>query len=275
LVFQTLLFVGYAYAHWLSRRSDTAHRKLHITLLSASVIAIALMALRWPSPITPGASWKPGDADHPVITLIAILVASVGPPFFLLSTTRPLMQYWYSRSTDGTPYKLYALSNVGSLLGLLSYPFLVEPALKLRTRGWVWSALYLAFAAAVVWCASTVRLGRVVEETSIETIAQRSKLTATQLLPWIALPACACVALLAGTGVISLYLVSVPLIWVVPRWRFTCCRSSSASANRISTSEAYIMPYLDWWLLASFCPSQAPTSGSNSMRVSHWCSCCA
>ncbi|MBN1443219.1 MAG: fused MFS/spermidine synthase [Planctomycetes bacterium] len=140
LFFQTLLLLGYSYAHilvrWLEPRRATV---LHLSLL---VIAFALL------PITPSEGWKPEDGSHPTLRILVLLLAHVGLPYFLLSATAPLVQVWYDRHHEGArpPYRLYALSNAGSLLALLSYPFIVEPALTIDAQGFTWSMLFGGFA---------------------------------------------------------------------------------------------------------------------------------
>ena len=217
LVFQTLLFAAYAYAHQVaSRLPPRTQLRLHLTLIGLSVIVLAIAATRWPSPVTPGVNWKPGDTNHPALDIIAILLVSVGIPFFLLSTSGPLLQAWYVRATERAPYRLYAVSNFGSLLGLLSYPFVVEPLLKLRTQGWFWSALYLVFAAGVANCAAAVRSARRPDHPAATSEPAGPVPGRSQCALWVLLPACASVALLATTSVISLYLAATPLIWVLP-----------------------------------------------------------
>jgi hypothetical protein len=217
LVFQTLLFAAYAYAHQLaSRLLSGTQVRLHLALIAVSVAALAIATTRWPSPITPGVNWKPSDTNHPALDIIAILLVSVGIPFFLLSTSGPLLQAWYARATERAPYRLYAVSNFGSLLGLLSYPFLVQPLFKLRTQGWLLSALYLVFAAGVVGCAAELRSARRADPSSVATAPESPGPSGTQYALWILLPGCASVALLATTSVISLYLAATPLIWVLP-----------------------------------------------------------
>src|SRR5437773_464330 len=109
----------------------------------------------WDAPIIPGAGWKPGSADDPVAFIVVLLAVSVGLPFFALSTTGPLLQAWFARMHPGvSPYRLYAVSNVGSLLALLSYPFIVEPRLSLRVQAQVWSWAYGGFALACAACAA-------------------------------------------------------------------------------------------------------------------------
>ena len=118
LFFQALLLGGYAYAHLLSRLKPRTQALVHLVLL---VAALALL------PITPSSTWKPHGGENPVLRILALLTVTLGLPYFVLSSTGPLMQQWFSRANPGrSPYRLYALSNVGSLLALVTYPFLVE-----------------------------------------------------------------------------------------------------------------------------------------------------
>ena len=113
------------------------------------------------SPLLPDPSWKPPDSEHPLLRILALLSASVALPYFLVSTTGPLLQAWYSRICRGTPYRLYALSNAGSLLALLSYPVLVEPFLPLRMQAHVWACGFGVFGlgcAVIAWRAARERV---------------------------------------------------------------------------------------------------------------------
>lgn len=218
LVFQVLLFCGYAYAHLLSGKvAFSVQRGIHLALMAASVALIALAASRWPSPVTPSSLWKPQDSSRPALEITVILLVSVGLPFFLLATTAPLLQAWYARMTGRAPYRLYAVSNVGSVLGLLSYPFVVQPLLRLRSQGWIWAGLYFVFAVAIAICCS--RLAAAPEQGMSESDHSSEPGRRDRLL-WILLPACASVALLAGTNLISLYIAAVPLIWVLPLFAY-------------------------------------------------------
>ena len=142
--FQSVLLAGYAYAHLIvSKLGLPRQLGVHIVVVALSVLLLACLATRWPSPITPGSSWKPAGEAEPVGQLITLLAVSVGIPFFVLSTTGPLLQKWSVISRPGrSPYRLYALSNAGSLVGLLGYPFLVEPFLGIRDQALAWSGLF-------------------------------------------------------------------------------------------------------------------------------------
>src|ERR1700692_2197236 len=151
LFFQLLLVAGYAYSHLIATRLQARRQVIvHIALVSACVLLMGALALIWQSPITPGPTWKPANPDFPITRIFALLLVSIGLPFFILSTTGPLLQTWFAQSHQGaSPYRLYALSNAGSLLALVSYPFVVEPALTLEVQATVWSLLFLAFAVGV------------------------------------------------------------------------------------------------------------------------------
>src|SRR5215467_1669971 len=139
LVFQVLLLAGYAAAHGLASRALTASQgKIMLAALGGSLLLLAFLGKVWPTPITPGFSFSAGNVQRPALAIIEFLGAAIGVPFLLLSTTSPLLQIWWNRIFLGeSPYRLYALSNAGSLLGLLSYPFLIEPALRLSVQAWL------------------------------------------------------------------------------------------------------------------------------------------
>src|ERR1043165_4072442 len=140
LFFQVVLLLGYLYAHWLHRRfSPRGQAILHTAILTFS--------LAW-LPILPSQIWKTDATSQPSLRILTLLAATVGLPYFLLSSTSPLLQAWYARRhKSGLPYRLFALSNFASMLALLSYPMLVEPNLPNRMQGWIWSAAYVCFAA--------------------------------------------------------------------------------------------------------------------------------
>ena len=157
LFFQVVLFSGYAYAHLLVRRlRPGAQAMVHLVVLG--------LALGWlgyglagdaAAPVLPGGSWKPSAEADPTWQVLLLLAVTIGWPYFVLSTTGPLLQAWYGRLRPGTvPYRLYALSNAGSLLALLGYPFVVEPGWDLGGQGFGWSVLFVGFvvlAGIVAW----------------------------------------------------------------------------------------------------------------------------
>jgi len=218
LLFQILLLAGYSYAHLVSTRLPMrSQTRLHVTLLLTSFAVMAVVVHGWPSPITPGAVWKPVSGSSPVWQVIRVLLGSVGFPFFILSTTGPLLQVWFSRMQRGSPYHLYALSNAGSLVGLLSYPLLEERFLLLRTQAWVWSLSYSLFLLACGLCAWML-LRHVSPAESAPTPITRTGKTPRlmSILMWLAFAACASTMLLATTNLICQEIAVIPLLWVLP-----------------------------------------------------------
>ena len=226
--FQVLLLAGYAYAHWGSARQHSQQTRLHAALLTSMLAVMALLAIRWPSPITPGPSWKPSTPDFPAPHILLLLMASIGLPFFLLSATAPLTQLWLSKLRPGSsPYWLYALSNFGSLLGLLSYPFVVEPYTRLHTQAWMWSGGFALFVLACLGSMARVskttpwRAGAAGNPPSESRAATSSgfsmtEVTRSQRWLWFLLAACASVMLLATTNVITQEVAVIPFLWVAP-----------------------------------------------------------
>src|SRR5580693_5698048 len=139
LFFQAALLAGYLYAHCSTRYLKPRHQAfLHIGLMAVS---LALL------PIIPSPTWKPVQAGDPSIRILLLLTATIGLPYVLLSTTSPLLQAWYVAAKPGAvPYRLFALSNFGSLLALLSYPVLVEPMFTTHGQAYGWSGVYALFA---------------------------------------------------------------------------------------------------------------------------------
>lgn len=222
LFFQLLLVAGYGWAHLLATRlSPRRQAVVHVALVAACVLLMGALAMRWPSPITPGADWKPLDPDIPVARIFVLLSVSIGLPFFILSASGPLLQAWSALSHQGAlHYRLYALSNLGSLLALVSYPFAVEPALTLKAQTTAWSILFAGFAAGVALCAR--RLSRpplsatnVAEYVEQQEIRVAPATFSTRVL-WLALATIASTMLLATTNQICQQVAAVPLLWVLP-----------------------------------------------------------
>src|SRR6202051_4838914 len=152
LFFQIALLLGYGYAHYIVRRVPLEKQAIvHICLL---VLSLAVL------PILPNPRWKPAGGDDPMLGIMGLLAVTVGLPYMLLSSTSPLLQSWYSRTREGgLPYRFFALSNLGSMLALLSYPILVEAYLRHQTQVWAWSGSFVLFAGCCVAVAFTAREG--------------------------------------------------------------------------------------------------------------------
>lgn len=210
LVFQVLLFGGYAYAHILSSvGSITKQACIH-----AGLLAFAALSL----PIVPDASWKPVGDELPTLRIALLLMATVGMPYFLLSATGPLLQKWFSHACPGTsPYRLYALSNVGSLLALLSYPFVFEPAFSSTTQASLWSTVFLVFALSCIMCGWTTAMSsRTTANTSEDSSTEHVTIDRVTRIRWFMLAALPSVMLLATTNEVCMDIAVVPFLWIVP-----------------------------------------------------------
>jgi hypothetical protein len=209
--FQFLLLAGYAYSDWATRKLATRKQVvLHVVLLAASLASL---------PIIADAGWKPVGGEDPAWRILGLLSATIGLPYFLLSTTGPLVQAWFARSFPaGTVYRLFALSNFGSLLALLSYPFAFEPWITTAVQSWGWSAAYVAFA---VLCGASALYslrganaagtrGTVTEPDAGLPPAPRD------YAAWLLLSGMGAFMLLAVTNHITHDIASVPFLWILP-----------------------------------------------------------
>ncbi|MBV9746192.1 MAG: fused MFS/spermidine synthase [Acidobacteriia bacterium] len=179
---------------------------VHVVLLLISLAAL---------PILPKPSWKPSGTEDPIFGILGLLALTVGLPYFLLSTTGPLLQAWYARGHKAAlPYRLFAISNAGSLFALVSYPFLFEPVYTTRQQAGMWSIGYGVF---IVLCSLTAlrAVNAPIAETPQEAEAAE-KPSASQYLIWMGLAACASTLLLAITNHMSQNIAAIPFLWVLP-----------------------------------------------------------
>ncbi len=219
LFFQSTLLAGYWYAHAsVQRFAPRAQAGLHIGLLLASVALMTVAAFAWPSPITPGASWKPQNGEIAVWLILRVLMVSVGVSVTLVATTGPLVQHWFTRVYPGeSPYRLYALSNAGSLLGLLSYPAVVERTLKLHTQAWLWSAGYGVYVVVTIGCAVlATRRSFGQADSDAKAPNPTASPSRSQTLLWFSLAALGSLMLVATTRFITEDLAPIPLLWMLP-----------------------------------------------------------
>ncbi len=211
LFFQAMLLLGYLYAYGVVRFLSPAKQgTLHLLLL---MLSLAML------PIIPDTSWKPAGNGDPALLILIVLMVSVGLPYLVLSTTGPLLQAWFAREKPGTiPYRLFALSNFGSMLALLTYPVAVEPFAPNRLQAGIWSVGYVCFAAFCGILAWRVVAGRrVVVAAYIGTpIEPASTPGFSMYLIWIALAACPSVLLLAVTNHLTQDVAPVPFLWILP-----------------------------------------------------------
>jgi SAM-dependent methyltransferase len=208
LFFQMALLAGYLYAHLLRRWVAPGwQRVIHLGLLALSLGAL---------PVVPSAAWKPVGDEAPLWLILGLLTATIGAPYVLLAATSPLMQSWWAQRNGATasPYRLFALSNTGSLLALLAYPVAVEPFLATGTQARLWSVLYLSF---VAICGATAWLTR-----DLRGAPSRPSAGATSIvigrdrLLWFALSTSGSALLMAITTHLGQNVAAIPLLWVLP-----------------------------------------------------------
>jgi hypothetical protein len=211
--FQTFLVAGYVYAHCLARFCRPRMQALiHVAMLMAALASL---------PIVPSPNWKPKGPDHPSAAILLLLACNLGVPYLVLAATGPLVQYWSNRSTPASsPYPLYALSNLGSLLALISYPLVFEAHLSRKSQALFWQCGLFLYTLCCGWCAvsSAQRVRAFSRQGSIAvpTQATLGPLSPGQRLLWLLWPACASVLLIAVTNKLCLDVAVFPLLWVLP-----------------------------------------------------------
>jgi len=210
--YQTLLFVGYLYAHILSTRlSKIRQVQVHGALMIVSFLAL---------PVALPEVMSPPVDSNPTLWLVGVLFVSIGLPFLLISTTSPLMQKWFSHvghHTSDDPYYLYAASNIGSLLALLSYPFLIEPNIGLAQQQATWTDGYIILLVFVAVCAEYFHRNYQAEDDSTEQLVV--EVEAPSLLTkshWLALAFVPSSLLLGLTNFVSTDIAAAPLLWIIP-----------------------------------------------------------
>ena len=216
LFFQIVLLAGYAYAHLLSQKLHPRFQAVvHLALI---VAALALL------PIVPSDSWKPRGSENPTFYILLLLTVSVGLPYFVLSTTGPLIQQWFTRANAGrSPYRLYALSNLGSLLALISYPIYFESHFTRKTQATLWAFGLAAYGISCALCMKNLWNSTTPPNSALPD-AQEARSTpcindppsTINCLLWFLLPACASILLLATTNKICQDVAVIPFLWILP-----------------------------------------------------------
>lgn len=212
--FQTLLLAGYAYAHWLaSLRRRQASVAIHLALLVAAFMTL---------PLAIADGWGRPPSEGTALWLIGLFTVSIGLPFFALAANSPLLQAWFVRTghpSGHDPYFLYASSNIGSFLALLSYPFLLEPMLTLQTQIRLWSVGFAVLMALIALCAVLMLRGAKQTQAAHAGAATQDDTPAPAWrtrLRWIFLAAVPSGLLIAVTAHISTDVAAAPLMWVLP-----------------------------------------------------------
>lgn len=210
--FQFLLLFGYAYADWTTRNMKPRRQVgLHVVLLLVSLASL---------PIIAGTEWKPVGDEEPTWRILGLLGATIGLPYFLLSTTGPLVQAWFARTYPaGTVYRLFALSNFASLLALMSYPFVLEPWITTLRQSLGWSGgygLFVGFCIASALYSLRAQPVSVPAATTIRTMNDGPAPTLGHFVQWLILSAMGSFMLLAVTNHITHDVASVPFLWILP-----------------------------------------------------------
>ena len=207
LVYQALLLAGYAYAHRLTQTSPRRQAIIHIALFAIAILWLPIGL----------ANLQPPADGSPIFWVPWLLIASIGPLFFVVAAQAPLMQRWYSMSgNQGEPYALYAASNIGSFGGLLAYPILVEPFTTLQSQKWIWSGIYLALMGLVCICAIQLWRKAGTPVAPAETATDLAHIGWRRRIYWIVLAAVPSGLMLSTTSHLTTDLMAMPLIWVIP-----------------------------------------------------------
>jgi len=234
LFFQAFLLLGYLYSDWLAGRLAVKIQvAVHTCLLAASALMLGLgLSLQ------SGMVWNSAGTHHPIIGILTALGRSIGIPYLVLATTTPLIQSWYASGHEKVlPYRLFALSNLASIVGLLAYPVLVEPYLSLRHQFQAWSWAYLLFV--LLYLVSALRSWQSARGPSALPPSDRDRVAPEPgwdlKLLWMLFAACACILLLAITNYLTQNIAPVPFLWVLPLGvyllTFVLCFNDDRSSN--------------------------------------------
>lgn len=254
LFFQGALLLGYAYAHLIARKlPGRPGLAVHAAVLA---LGLGVLALGPPRGLAP--------SDHPVVWLLSVLATTVGPAFVALSATSPLLQSWFSRASQARsadPYFLSVASNIGSMLGLIAYPLVLEPALGLRGQWWAFVAVCLVAALGVSLAGLSSARGRA---PSGPAVAASTPISWRRRAWWLFLSAAPAALLVSTTQHISTDIAAVPLLWVIPlavylltfinafarRWRISARAASFGLAiAAVSLGVAYLKDARDPFLI--------------------------
>lgn len=224
LFFQLLLLGGYSYAHALNHFFKLRTQAVIHTI----VLVLACLML----PIIPNDGLRPTGDESPVFQILLVLALTIGLPYFVVSTTGPLLQSWFAVTYPGrSPYRLFALSNFGSLVALLTYPFLFEPYLEQKKQAYSWSGGFVLFAILCGWCAIVLYRDRKLDDADSEgpktssdqpekkvdtKYSNLQKPNALSFILWISLSMVPSILLLATTNQVCQEIAVVPFLWVVP-----------------------------------------------------------
>jgi len=258
--FQAMLLAGYLYAYAVSRwLRPRAQILLHVAV---ALSALAVLPLHLP------VGWEPPAATTPVFSILAMLLLAVGLPFFLLSSSTPMLQRWFSQSghkSASDPYFLYAASNAGSLVGLLGYPLILEPALRLSTQSHLWGYGYGLFLLMTAACGALVwrtrpTAGPVISAAPLEEVqvSQEPRSVSRQRLHWIALAFVPSSLMMGVTTALTTDVPAIPLFWVLPLG-FYLLSFVLVFAKRPPLSHEWLIRRLPFLILIALIPTLCKT----------------
>ena len=212
--FQSMLLAGYAYALLISQRLSLRNQAIvHAVLLLVAGVVL-------PFGLSERVLASLPTQNSPILWLLTTLAVTVGPPFLLLSATAPLLQRWFSHSTHKAardPYFLYAVSNAGSMLALLGFPFLLEPIFAIRTQSAIWAVGYVVLVVLIITCALLLNARRATPDQIDVAVAQPEiKIETPQRFEWVLFAFVPSSLMLGVTTFIATDVASVPLIWIIP-----------------------------------------------------------
>jgi len=207
--FQVTLLAGYAFAHFLIYFfKPRLQLFLYLVLLAISVLLL---------PVTPSDIWKNYASDSPILAIFVLLIVHIGLPYFILAATSPLLQAWFSQAfPKKIPYRLYSLSNVGSLLGLIIYPFIIEPFLGVRFQTYLWSAGFVLFVFIVILFAIQTAKTMIQNSKFFDNWQSIKRPPLRDWFGWLIFPALASGMLLATTNYLTQDIAVVPMLWIIP-----------------------------------------------------------
>jgi hypothetical protein len=208
LFFTGMLFFGYLYAYVMTLYPQRSQIRIHLALIVLGTIWILISVIVWHSGAPPF-DWLAGRDLPPAVSTLLVLLFTIGISYFLLSTTGPLIQYWYGITAQQEPYSLYAISNIGSFLALISYPFLLEPFITLEHQQLIWAAAFLLYAGLSATICLAVKAGtnRVEDEESTR---------ASEKMRWVLYALFPSLMLVAVTTHITQVIAPIPLLWIAP-----------------------------------------------------------
>lgn len=217
--FMVALAVGYLYAMWLSRLRYFYQGIIHLTFILLTLVLLFNNAEVWPSAITPTVNVISTYFTHPTLAVSFVLVTAIGLPFVLLSSTSSLLQFWYARLSGQEPFSLYGISNIGSLLGLLSYPLVVEPLLITWKQGILWTYGFIGYGLLLIvitlWFLKKTKSPSNNDSKLIE-IENTKPVSLRLFLTWLFIASIPVMTLLAGTSFMTIAIAPVPFLWVGP-----------------------------------------------------------